>query len=133
MNARNLLTICVLFSVITLQGCATASGSVVLTGEVRVPVLPENVKLYLEPPKSYEVIGLINASSDAGWTEQGSQDYAVRELKEQAGKVGANGVLLTATGERTTTAIGGYGTGVLYTIPITAKTVQGKAIYVKSE
>jgi hypothetical protein len=44
----------------------------------------------------------------------------------------ANGVLLLASGEKTLTAVvGGYNAGYLYAIPVTGKTVSGKAIYVK--
>jgi uncharacterized protein YbjQ (UPF0145 family) len=91
------------------------------------------VKLYLEAPAAFEVIGLVNASSDAGWTEQGAVNYAVAELKRRAGKLGANGVLLLASGETTTTVVGGQGTGYIYAIPVAAKTVQGKAIFVKEQ
>ncbi|MBX9872495.1 MAG: hypothetical protein K2X75_10895 [Burkholderiaceae bacterium] len=112
-----------------IQGCA--SGSAVVTGTKREPISADQVQIYLEPPKDYEVIGLVSASSDAGWTEQGSLDYAVDELKQQAAKIGANGVLLTATGDRTATAVGGTGTRYFYAVPVTAKTVQGKAIFVR--
>jgi hypothetical protein len=100
-------------------------------GEVREAIDPNQVKLYLEIPESYEIIGIVTASSDAGWTEQGSVDYAVTELKNQAVKLGANGVLIESTGEQNSTVIGGYGTGYIYAIPVTAKSVTGKAIYVK--
>ncbi|MEW8418832.1 MAG: hypothetical protein AB2669_00535 [Candidatus Thiodiazotropha endolucinida] len=109
---------------------ACASGSAIVTGAKRTPLEPDQVKLYLELPAKYEVIGIVNASSDAGWTEQDSVDYAVQELKNQAAKLGANGVLLQATGENTSTIVGGYGTGYMYSIPVTAKTVTGKAIFV---
>jgi hypothetical protein len=117
--------------VLTVGACA--SGSAIVTGTTRAPISLEQVKIYLEPPADFEVIGLVNASSDSGWTEQGSQDYAIKELKKQAAKLGANGVLLIASGEKTTTAVGGYGTGYFYAVPITAKTVQGKAILVKGQ
>jgi hypothetical protein len=112
-----------------LAGCA--SGSAIVTGVKRTPLDPGQVKLYLEGPSSYEVIGIVNASSDAGWTEQDSQDYAVQELKNQAAKLGANGVLLERTGEKTSTAVRGYGTGFFHATTVTAKTVSGKAIYVR--
>src|SRR5688500_2039463 len=82
---------------------ACASGSAIVTGNTRAPVAPEQVKIYLEPPAEFEVIGLVNASSDAGWTEQGSLDYAIKELKKQAAKLGANGVLIVSSGETTST------------------------------
>jgi len=74
---------------------------------------------------SFELIGLVNASSDAGMTEQGSLDYAVAELKKQAAKLGANGVLLVSSGESTTGMVGG--------VAVIAKTVQGKAIFIKPQ
>ena len=128
---RALRIITTLFSLAVLFGCAT--GSAIVTGAARAPLTPEQVSIYLEPPADFEIIGLVNASSDAGWTEQGSLDYAVKELKEQAAKLGANGVLLASSGERTETIVGGAGTGYLYAVPVTAKTVQGKAIFVKRE
>ena len=84
-------------AILCLAGCAY--GSAIVTGQVRPPVSPEQVTLYLEPPAEFEVIGLVNASSQAGMGKQGSVDYAVRELKAQAGKIGANGVLLISSGE----------------------------------
>lgn len=60
-------------------------------------------------------------------------DYAINKLKKLAAKLGANGVLLMSTGERTTTAVGGAGSGLFYAVTGTAKTVQGKAIYVKEK
>ena len=110
---------------------ACASGSYILTGQQRQPIQPTGVKLYTSPPSNYEVIAIVNASSDAGWTEQGSQDYAVEELKNQAAKLGANGVLLITTGEISSAAIGSYGNGKFFAIPVTAKTISGKAIYIQ--
>lgn len=106
---------------------ACASGTALVTGTARAPVAPEQVRLYLDPPTEFEVIGIVSASSDAGWTEQGSLDYAISELKKQAGKLGANGVLVMSTGE-TTSGFVTYKSGI--SIPVTAKTVQGRAIYV---
>jgi hypothetical protein len=99
---------------VTLAITACATGSAIVTGNTRDPVAPEQVRIYLEPPADFEVIGLVSASSEAGWTEQGSLDYATEELKNQAAKLGANGVLLVSSGYR------GY-----------AKTIQGKAIFVE--
>lgn len=117
-----------LLVVLMLVGCA--SGSTIVTGTPRAPIAPERVRIYLDPPESSEVIGLVSASSDAGWTEQGSVDHAIQELKKQAAKVGANGVLLVSTGEKTSTVIGGVGTPFVHAVPVTAKTVQGRAILV---
>ncbi|TVQ39182.1 MAG: hypothetical protein EA384_07200 [Spirochaetaceae bacterium] len=113
---------------IALTGCAT--GSAIVVGQVRDPIDPDQVTLFIEAPASYEVVGIVMASSDAGWTRQGSVNYAVRELKKQAARLGANGVLIESTGERTSTVIGGQGTGYLYAIPVTAQSLTGKAIFV---
>lgn len=119
----------VLFA-LAIGGCA--SGSAIVTGTVRAPISSSQVTLFLEPPEEFETIGLVNASSDSGWTEQGSVDYAIQELKEQAAKLGANGVLLESSGERTATVYVASGS-TLYPIPVVAKTLQGRAIYIKKE
>lgn len=131
MNLRRATRILLSFAVVAIAACA--SGSAIVTGTTRAPIASEQVRLYLEPPGDFEVIGLVSASSDAGWTEQGSVNYAIEELKKQAARLGANGVLLVSSGDKTTTVIGGYGTGFLYAVPVTAKTVQGRAIFVKGQ
>jgi hypothetical protein len=109
-----------LLIVVTLVLTACASGSAIVTGTKRAPITAELVKLYLEPPSEFEVIALVSASSDAGMSEQASVDYATAELRKQAAKLGANGVLLISIGDMTSTMAGGIG-----------KTVQGKAIFVR--
>jgi len=113
---RNFLVLLV-FATLALAACA--SGSAIVTGTKRPPIAVELVKLYLEPPSEFEAVGLVSASSDAGMSEQASVDYATAELKKQAAKLGANGVLLISIGDMTSTVAGGIG-----------KTVQGKAIFV---
>lgn len=120
----------IIIALLTLSLMACASGSAIVTGTTRAPLEPSQIKLYLEPPEEYEVIALVNASSEAGWTEQDSVDYAVQELKKQAAKLGANGVLIENSGEYTNTTVGGHGIGYIYAISSTTKTVKGKAIFV---
>ena len=114
--------------VIFLNACA--SGSSITTGTARAPIDFNQVRLYVDAPEKYETIGIVKASSGAGWTEQGSQDYAIEELKKQAAKLGANGVLLTTTGEKITSIFGANPDGSMYAIPASAQTVTGKAIFV---
>lgn len=116
-------------SVLLLISCA--SGSAIVTGTKRPPIDVAQVKLYLESPEKHEVIGLVKASSDSGWTEQESQDYAIEELKIQAAKLGANGVLIVGTGQHTTSVFTSNGQGGFYSIPAIAQTISGKAIYVE--
>jgi hypothetical protein len=120
----------------TLVLAACASGSSVVIGTVRPPTDPESVKLYIEPPAEYEVIGLVDASSDSGWTRQGDMDLAVEEIKKQAAKLGANGVLVAGTGEKQESYVVGSttsGTGSVYGGTVSSQTISGQAIFVISE
>ena len=108
-----------------------ASGTALVTGTQRPAIAAEEVAIYTEAPKDYEVIGIVTASSDSGFTEQGDMNYAVAELKKQAAKIGANGVLLESV---TTSNSGGvitYNFGFGMFAPVTAKNLSGKAIYVE--
>lgn len=116
-----------LFTIILLGGCA--SGSSILVGEARSPINYQEVTLYLEAPISFEKVALVSASSDAGLTKQDSVNYAIEELKKQAAKHGANGVLLQVKGSNNSLMLGGVGTDYQYLIPISEQTVSGLAIY----
>ena len=99
-----------------LAGCA--SGSAIVTGNVRAPVDPHSVKIYTRPPAEFEEIAIVKAGSDAGWTQQESVNYALEELKKQAAKLGANGVVITSTGTQAGvvgTPVNGGGTIVVPT------------------
>jgi hypothetical protein len=102
-------------SLLALLLAACATGSTIVTGTKRTPLDPGQVKLYAEAPANYEVIGIVTAQSAAGLTAQGSEDYAVQELKSRAAQLDANGVLLQSMSQQTT--------GV-------ARAVSGKAIFV---
>ena len=128
MHLKNVKISIFLFSIVLLNACA--SGSYIVTGTVREPIDFSQVKLYIDPPGEYEKIGIVKASSDSGWTEQNSQDYAVEELKRQAAKLGANGILLQTTGETVSSVIGTNPNGTIYSVPVSAQTVIGIAIYV---
>lgn len=79
-------------SVFALTGCA--SGSALVTGQIR-PAIEDHtiVRILTQMPDGAEEIALVKASSDSGWTQQGSLDYATDELKRQAARVGANAVV----------------------------------------
>jgi len=125
-----------LLAIVTLTGCELASGTAIVTGEKRSPVVAESVQLILEPPKtSYEVVGIVSASSESGWTEQESLDYAIAELKNQAAKIGANAILFGSAGEAAGSAYGtfipnGYGGGTYVGGTGSAQVVSGKAIFI---
>jgi uncharacterized protein YbjQ (UPF0145 family) len=119
------------FCMIILIGCAT--GSVIITGEVRPAVSPTEVKIYLDPPSQYETIGIVEASSDVEFSRQSAQDRVVNELKARAAKIGANGVLLVNSGSTTSAAIGVFSNGFFYSGTNDKITGQGRAIYVIQE
>ena len=122
-------TVLVIFLAAALVGCA--SGSALVTGTVR-PAIEDftTVAILTEMPEGAEQIAIVKASSDSGWNQQQSLDYAVEELKKQAAKVGANAVVLTGRG--TSTQVVGvpvYGGGTTISSS-EIEIVEGIAVYV---
>jgi uncharacterized protein YbjQ (UPF0145 family) len=117
-----------LCSLFVLLSCAT--GSAIITGNVRPAADPAEVKIYLEPPSQYETIGIVEASSDVEFSLQAAQDRVISELKNQAAKIGANGVLLINVGNQSGGTVGFYSGGVFYASSSETKTAHGQAIYV---
>jgi hypothetical protein len=82
---------------------------------VREPIPADRVQLYTEAPqRPYERIAVVSASSKRSWsfTFEGKAEVVVRRLKEEAGKLGANGVLLESISDEAGAAIGAdVGTG----------------------
>jgi hypothetical protein len=115
----------------SISGCA--SGSAVVTGEARPPIDPSQVKVYLDPPSEYETIGLVEASSDVEFSSQAAMDRAIDELRKQAAKIGANGVLLLGSSSQSGGTSGYYSGGVFYTVNSEKKVVGGRAILVADE
>jgi len=124
-------SIITIFCLVALFSCAT--GSAIITGQARPAIDPSEVKIYLEPPKQYETIGIVEASSDVELSTQAAQDRVIDELKKQAAKIGANGVLLINAGNRSSGMTGFYSGGVFYAGASETKTAQGQAIYVIQE
>jgi hypothetical protein len=90
-------------------GCVTSH---IIVGKVRPPISPEQVQLYLhEPAGKYEEIAILDTSSkhSFSFTAQGKTDAVINRLKEEAAKLGANGILLRGVGDQ---AVGSVGTGV---------------------
>jgi hypothetical protein len=86
---------------LALVGCTIVDGSGVLTGIKRSPITAEKVRLYRAPPAKFEEIGIVFASAGHDFrSNSGIMQTAVDRLKEEAAKLGANGVLLTELKER---------------------------------
>jgi hypothetical protein len=128
---RVLKIITILFSLAVLFGCA--SGSSIVTGKARPAINPSEVKIYIDPPSQYETVGIVEASSDVEFSTQAAQDRTISELKSQAARIGANGVLLMTTGDKSGEMVGFYSGGVFYAGASETKTAKGKAIFVIQE
>jgi hypothetical protein len=90
-----------------LAGCATSSHR--LIGAPRPAISPDQVALYLEtPPRPYREIAMLDASSTRSWSfgYEGKAEVVIRRLKEEAAKVGANGVLLKEIADESGPAVG---------------------------
>ena len=129
-----------------LVGCASSSYTII--GQVRAPIDPGDVEVYTSPPRHYEEIALLDASSvgSLGRASEAGTDEAIYRMKEDAAKLGANGVLLTSIANRyggsLGVGVGGFGVSggrshitagggsVAFGGPIVHKGVQGVAIYV---
>ena len=121
-----------IFLLITaLVGCAT--GSIIISGKTRTAIDPSEVKIYLEPPTQYETVGIIEASSEVELSRQAAQDRVINKLKSKSAKVGANGLLLVATGSQSSGTVGYYSNGIFFASTSDKITAQGKAIYVTKE
>ena len=121
-----------------LGGCASSH---VMIGAARPP---DQVKLYLHPPEKYEEIAIIDASSRRSivFTDQQKMNKVIARLKEEAAKVGANGILIQGTGDEqagevstgagtgTVSGHSAYGTGIGVSADRIMKTGQGIVIYV---
>lgn len=133
-----------LASLLTLAACAS---SAVIVGKVRPAIAPDQVKIYLHPPKRFEEVAVLESSSQSSWavSAQGKTNVVMRRLKEEAAKIGANGVLFQAAGNQaigsistasgSATAHGGtaYGTAFAASMGVMVKTGSGLAIYVEEE
>jgi hypothetical protein len=118
-------------SALIVSGCATGSG--VALNAPRAATNPADVRLYTEPPKRYEVIGLVEGTSEGGGFQRPSMRRAVEELRVQAAKLGANGVLIDSTGDAQGGMVGGFAGNMMYAGHIPRKSASGRAIVVHEE
>lgn len=143
------ISLAALLVVSFLTGCA--SSSIHLVGPARPPLSPAEVRIYQTPPRHYQEIALLDATS-GGRFFHGSPEgeaEAIGRLRVEAARVGANGVLITSLGDRSQGALGvGVGGGgisagrrsviagggsVSGAAPIVSNAAAGIAIYVSDE
>lgn len=121
--------------VIAIGGCASSH---VIVGKVRPEISIDQVRVYLTPPAKYEEIALLEASSKNSFaiTDQGKTNKAINRMKQEAAKLGANGLLLRGTGTEHTASVNtatatSPTAATSYSIPVMHKAASGIAIYVE--
>ncbi|MGO9037820.1 MAG: hypothetical protein ACLPX1_06390 [Steroidobacteraceae bacterium] len=139
-----MIRLIVLAAWLALGVAACAPSSHIVVGTVRPAISPSDVKIYLQPPPAFEEIAVLNASADSmfGTGGQGTVDKVIQRLKEEAAKLGANGVILEGMSDQQTGAIGGgsgstsfsgnsaVGVGLGGSLGIFKKSAQARAIFV---
>jgi len=125
-----------------LAGCAVSS--VLVTGSVRPAISPEGVRIYTSAPAAFEEIAVLSASRKTVSSASGEKaiDKVIEEMRAEAAKIGANGLLLedfsdaqsltvgTGVGSDTYTHNGSISLGVGGAIGIIKKTGRGRAIFI---
>jgi hypothetical protein len=123
---------------------ACTSSAFILVGAARPPISAVDVKIYAQPPPAFEEVAVLNAYSHSVFQPGGqhSIDKVIARLKEQAAKLGANGIILGDFSDEQTTSVGtGVGTdsythnssislGAGAAVGVFKKTGRGRAIYV---
>jgi uncharacterized protein YbjQ (UPF0145 family) len=129
-------------AVLALAACA--SDTIVLTGSARPPISPADVRIYSQPPEVFQEIAILDTSKSSAFTTGGQKtvDKVIEGLKEQAAKLGANGIILEGFSDRQTGSVGSgvgggsasnnsaVGVGVGGSLGIYKKTGHGRAIFV---
>jgi hypothetical protein len=128
-----------------LVACATSSQ--VLTGPARSPVSPRAVRVYTQAPQSFEEIAVFSASRKSVTSAGGERAIArmIEEMRAQAAKLGANGLLLenfsdsdpfaigTGVGSQTFTHNASINVGVGGSLGVVKKMAEARAIFVSPE
>ena len=91
----------------------------IVVGSKRVPTSPEDVIVYLDYPESYEKIALVDAGSNFSFKDpvilfawQSKMNKALERLKIEAASLGANGILIVNTDNKTYQSINSNENGV---------------------
>lgn len=90
-----------LLSLAAISGCTVMDGNAIVTGKARSALVPNDVHIYRSAPERFEEIAIVSASAGHDFKKSSTlMDEAIQRLKEEAAKVGANGVILTRIDER---------------------------------
>ena len=96
--ARPVATAMLCAAIALLAACASSH---VLTGTPRPPIDPSQVRIYYGPPPGgYEEIARLDVGSGAfTYGATNKSNAVIRNLRKEAARLGANGVLLQGTGQ----------------------------------
>ena len=106
----------VLAALILMTGCVSFSHHV--TGTLRPPVPQDEVKVYDTVPANSKTIGTVSVTSFRSMPWEDAYVEALEELKMEAAKLGANGLVIIDYGNPKDSELNGA-------------TIDGKAIFVK--
>ena len=120
--------------ILLLISCHPVSHIVV--GNKREATSPTDVKVYLDYPESYEKIALVDAGSNFSFKDpvilfawQSKMNKALERLKIEAASLGANGILIVNTDNKTYQTINSNENGV-QSSTYEEKFIKAIAIYV---
>mgnify|MGYP006230387365 FL=1 len=120
--------------ILLLISCHPVSHIVV--GNKREATSPTDVKVYLDYPESYEKIALVDAGSNFSFKDpvilfawQSKMNKALERLKIEAASLGANGILIVNTDNKTYQSINSNENGV-QTSTYNEKFIKAIAIHV---
>ncbi len=96
MNMRRALGIC---GVLVVGACVRTNTAMLGNAPTRAAVAPELVAVYrtaAQVPGKYEEVALLNSTGASTWT---SESGMLKSMRQKAGALGANGVILDAISE----------------------------------
>lgn len=97
---------------VLVTGCTTGKHKV--TGTLREPLPPAAVMVYSAMPPHAQLVGVVSADSFGGTTLQDANQDAVQKLRAEAGRLGANAIVIGTTNDQ----------------PLSGAKIQARAIYV---
>ena len=124
------------YLVLTLLLISCHPVSHIVVGNKREATSPTDVKVYLDYPESYEKIALVDAGSNFSFKDpvilfawQSKMNKALERLKIEAASLGANGILIVNTDNKTYQSINSNENGV-QTATYEEKFIKAIAIHV---
>jgi len=104
------------FLLAALAGCTIVDSSTIPVGQQRPAISPSDVRIYLQPPSTYEEVAIVSAKAGHDFKkEQSLTDAAMQRLREEAARLGANGIILQGVQSRSEpTVTTGIATGTTY-------------------